>query len=501
MMNLTRPINLCGLLLLLIAVSQLSDAGLRQQTARRVTLTDCVIPNVEGKVKCGEYEVFENRATRDGRKIKLKIVVFPATGPNREHDPFVYIPGGPGSSATEDAPFVAPAYTKIRERHDLLFIDQRGTGGSHPLNCEFFNPADPQSYLGYFYPLEQVKKCRTQLESKADLTLYTTPIAMDDLEEVRAALGYEQLNLFGVSYGTRASLVYLKRHPKSVRTVTLQGVAPTNQYMPLDFAQAHERALHGVIKECAADPACNQAFPDLRNKSKAVLERLMKGPVEVAVPEQETGIRKVNLSRNLGAEAIRYLLYSPTGASRVPFTLHSAAQGNFTPLAEAALYYRRRIVATGSNGLYLSITCAEDLPWIKPGEGERLAANTFLGDYRLKQQSEACALWPRAPVPEDYSQPTASDAPVLILTGEWDPVTPQANGDAIAKFLPNSLHLVVPDGAHSFAGLDGGDCILRLTAEFVEKGTAKGLDTSCLKSVRRRGFALTGETLATDEHG
>src|SRR5688500_13200834 len=178
----------------------------------------------------------------------------------------------------------------------------------------------------------------------------------------------------------------------------------------------------------------------------------MKGPVEVAVPEQETGIRKVNLSRNLGAEAIRYLLYSPTGASRVPLTLHSAAQGNFTPLAQAAPYSRRRIVATGSHGLSLSLKCAADLPWIKPGEGERLAANTFLGDYRLKQQSEACALWPRAPVPEDYSQPTASDAPVLILTGEWDPVTLQANGDAIAKFLPNSLHLVVPDGAHSFAG-------------------------------------------------
>jgi pimeloyl-ACP methyl ester carboxylesterase len=312
---------------------------------------------------------------------------------------------------------------------------------------------------------------------------------MDDLEEVRAALGYEQLNLFGASYGTRASLVYLKRYPKSVRTVTLQGVAPTNQYMPLDFAQAHERALLAVISECAVDLACNQAFPNLRNKSKAVLERLMKGPVEVEIRDQETGQRKVTLSRNLGAEAIRYLLYSPPGASRVPFVLHSAAEGNFTPLAEAALYYRRQIVATGSNGLYLSITCAEDLPWIKPGEGERLAADTFLGDYRLKQQREACTLWPRATIPEDYSQPTTSDAPVLILTGEWDPVTPPANGDAIAKFLPNSLHVVVPDGAHSFSGLDGADCILRLTAEFVEKGTAKGLNTSCLQSVRRRGFA------------
>src|SRR5687768_6116294 len=136
--------SLCFLPLMLITVAQLSDAGPRQQKVRRITLTDCRVPNVEEAVKCGEYEVPENRATQQGRKIKLKIVVFPATGPTRARDPFVYIPGGPGSSATEDAPFVAPAYAKIRERRDLLFIDQRGTGGSHPLNCEFFNPADPQ---------------------------------------------------------------------------------------------------------------------------------------------------------------------------------------------------------------------------------------------------------------------------------------------------------------------------------------------------------------------
>jgi hypothetical protein len=139
--------------------------------------------------------------------------------------------------------------------------------------------------------------------------------------------------------------------------------------------------------------------------------------------------------------------------------LHQAAQGNFTPLAESALFYRQQLVATGSNGLYLSITCAEDLPWIKPGEGERLSANTFLGDYRLRQQREACALWPRATIPKDYAEPTKADAPVLILTGEWDPVTPPANGDATASHLPNSLHVVVPHGAHGLGGLRGSDCL------------------------------------------
>jgi pimeloyl-ACP methyl ester carboxylesterase len=161
------------------------------------------------------------------------------------------------------------------------------------------------------------------------------------------------------------------------------------------------------------------------------------------------------------------------------------------PLAESALLYRQQIVATGSNGLYLSITCAEDLPWIKPGEGERLSANTFLGDYRLRQQREACSLWPRATIPKDYSEPTKADAPVLILTGSWDPVTPPAHGDAAAKHLANSLHVVVPHGAHGLGGLQGIDCILRLQTMFVERGTIKGLDTSCVKNVKRNGFALT----------
>jgi pimeloyl-ACP methyl ester carboxylesterase len=476
-------------------------AGQGDRKPARLELSPCELPGVNEKVRCGTYEVFEDRAARKGRKITLKIVIFPATGPTREPDPLFYIPGGPGSSATEDARGVAQQFAAIRARRDLVFIDQRGSGGSHPLDCDFFDPTDPQSYFGYFFPLEDVRKCRAQLEPKANLTLYTTPIAMDDLDEVRAALGYERLNIFGGSYGTRAALVYLKRHPTHVRTMTLQGVAPTNQFMPSDFPQANERALQGIIAECAADESCNKAFPNLRAEAKTVLDQLLQGPIDVAltIPIPTPGRNnsgattsiKIKLSRDLAAEAIRYMLYNPVAAGRVPLVIHQAAQGNFVPLTQAALNYRRGLVATGSNGMYLSITCAEDLPWIKPGVGERMAANTFLGDYRLRQQREACALWPRATIPNDYSKPTKADAPVLILTGEWDPVTPPAHGDAVAKYLPNSLHVVVPHGAHGFGGLQGIECVWQLHSQFVERGTVKGLDTECLKNVKRRGFVLT----------
>jgi pimeloyl-ACP methyl ester carboxylesterase len=474
----------------LLLVLTLQSASAVRQNGPKVVLNDCEIQGIPGKAKCGTYEVYENRATRKGRKIALNILVLPSTSDKRQPDPFVYFAGGPGGSATEDARGLARAFPQIREHRDMLFVDQRGTGGSHPLDCKFYDPADPQSYLGYFFPLEEVRKCREQLEAKADLKLYTTTIAADDLDEVRAALGYERLNLFGASYGTRAALTYLKRHPRHVRTATLQGVSPTDHYLPGDFPLQTERALQGVLSECLADKACSEAFPKIKEEAQSVLAELIKGPVEVEVQKPNSSERvKVKLSRDLAAEAIRYMLYAPQPAARVPLVLHLAAQGNYVPLVQTAIRYRINLVGTGSNGMYLSVTCAEDLPWIKPGEGERMAANTFLGDYRLRQQREACTLWPRAEIARDYAQPVRSDVPVLILTGEWDPVTPPANGDRVAKTLTNSIHVVVPHGAHGLDGLEGMDCVDGLIAEFIQHGTTKGLDTACVNNVRRRGFA------------
>jgi len=472
-----------GLILALQAASTV------KQNASTIVLKDCKVPGIGGTAKCGTLDVYENRATKTGRMISLNIVVLPATGAQRELDPVVYFAGGPGGSATEDGPGLAQAFARLREHRDLLFVDQRGTGKSHPLDCTFYNPADLQSYLGYFFPLDEVRKCRTKLEADSDLKLYTTTIAMDDMDEVRAGLGYEKLNLFGGSYGTRAALSYLKRHPQHVRTATLQGISPTNHFMPSDFPMQTERALQGVLSECVADEACNKAFPNVKDEAKAVLEQLLKGPVEVEIQKPNSSERvKVKLSRDLAAEAIRYMLYAPVPAGRIPLILHLAAQGNYGPLTYAALQYRSNLVSSGSNGMYLSVTCAEDLPWIKPGEGERMAAGTFLGDYRLRQQREACALWPRGEIERGYQEPVRSDLPVLILTGQWDPVTPPTNAERVAKTLTNSLNLVVPSGAHGLDGLEGIDCVDNIVMEFIERGSSKGIDTSCVKSIHRKAF-------------
>lgn len=504
---LSVPKNAATLFVLLaIAASLIStqtkpDSQEASRAPQTIALSPCDVPGARPDSKehvlCGTYQVFENRATRTGRKISLKIVVFPATGSDKQPDPLFYIPGGPGSSATEDAPYVANDLAKVREHRDLVFLDQRGTGGSNGLNCKFFDPADAQSYLGHWNPPEKVRQCRQELESRADLRLYTTTIAMDDLDDVRAGLGYDKVNIIGGSYGTRATQEYVRRHGEHVRAIILHGVSITGQFMPRDFPHDTERAIDGVIEECLADAVCGKAFPNLREDKRAVLNKLLQGPVEVDVKFPDGGEKttQIRLSRDLAAEAVRYMLYSTAGSSRMPLFLHLAAEGNFKPLAQTALFFRRVLVDGGGSGLYLSVTCAEDLPWIAPGVGERNAVGTFLGDYRLRQQREACAEWPRGEIPKDYSSPVHSTVPALLLTGQWDPVTPPAYGDLVAKNFPNSMHIVVTSGGHGFDGLENIGCVDDLIAEFVTRGTAKGLDTSCLKNVHRQGFLLKLEDL------
>jgi len=476
------------LALVLITVSSL----LGQSDAARVKLTPCEVPSAEpdkkDSVLCGKLEVFEDRVREAGRKISINIVVYPATGPDKAADPVFYIPGGPGSSATEDAPYIAADLAKLRPSRDLVFVDQRGTGGSNPLNCELFDPKDISSYLIHWNPPAAVKACRAELEKTADLKLYTTSIAMDDLDDVRRALAYAKINLSGGSYGTRAVMAYVKQHESSVRSVLLHGVSPFDQFMPRDFPQHTQRALDGVLDECLANADCRMAFPDIKKNERAVLAKLKQGPVEVDVTVDEKQL-KVKLSRDLAGEAIRYMLYQSGAASRIPLVLNEASKGNFTPLAEAAIFYRRVIVATGATGLYLSITCAEDLPFIKANEGLN-AEERFLGSYRLRQQREACAEWPQGDVRKDYPKLARSNIPALIYSGQWDPVTPPEYGDRVAKNLPNSLHIVIPSGGHGFGGLDGLSCLDDLTTKFIQQGSTRSLDTTCVPSIKRPGFQL-----------
>lgn len=446
---------------------------------QRLELEEHVDPSTGATTLHGTFEVFENRAAGAGRTIKLYLMVLKATGPDREPDPVFWLHGGPGAAATNNAGGYARSW--MRAKRDIVLVDQRGTGRSNPLQVSL--PGSDDNLQGYLDPIFQPEPFRAalkELSRRADLTQYTTLVAMDDLNEVRAALGYETINVTGGSYGTRAALVYLRRHPETVRTVILNGVAPIAFTNPLFHAAAAQEGLERVFEEIAENSTYRRAFPDLPRKFKATLARLEKAPVDVEISHPATAERvTVRLTRAAFAEALRIMLYY-TGTNRqVPYLLQRAAVGDFEPFAQLGVESNRRIRGIINFGMLMCVTGSEDIPRIDQRSIPRLTARTFLGDDRVRQQSAVAAIWPRGDVPPEYGEPVRSKAPVLVLSGTHDPVTPPRFGAEAAKHLTNSLHLVVP-GAHGV----GGRVIDRIMGDFLEKASVKGLDTSGIDTIR-----------------
>lgn len=434
-------------------------------------------------VRVGTYTVYEDREGQAGRTIDLDILILPATGPDRKPDPVFRLTGGPGQAAT--ATFRSFIGSWMNEDRDIVLVSQRGTGKSNGLRCDLVGSDDDlQSYLDILFSPEHFEACRDELARRADLTKYTTPIAMDDLDEVRAALGYEKINLYGGSYGTRAALVYMRRHPETVRSAILVGVAPIAFRNPLYHAREGQRVLDKIFAECAADPGCRAAFPRLREEFSAILQRLESASAQVTIDHPTTG-RPVHLelSRAAFAGALRVMMYYDN--RDVPRLLHRAFEGDLDAFALRALRGNRALRDALAFGMLLCVTCSEDVSRIKPEEVERLTEGTFLGDVRVRQQMAVCAIWPRGDVPPDYGEPVSVRVPVLLFSGYYDPVTPPRWGAEAARHLPNSLHVVVPS-AHS----PGGPCVDRIMADFLETATAEGLDTSCVEQMHRPAFNL-----------
>jgi pimeloyl-ACP methyl ester carboxylesterase len=301
---------------------------------------------------------------------------------------------------------------------------------------------------------------------------------------VRAALGYEKINLYGGSYGTRAALVYMRRHGQHVRTAVLNAVAPLAMINPLHHAQSAQMALDRIFAECAADPDCRAAYPALELEFETALERLEVKPADVRVRHPVTGeLHRLKLTRWAFVDGLRVFMYY--NSRDVPLLVHRAFLGDYDDVAQLLLENNRRIRNQVSFGMLLCVTCGEDTPRIEVGDVERLTKGTFLGDGRVRRQMEVCGIWPKLDIPADFGEPVRSDAPTLILSGDLDPVTPPHLGEAMKAHLPNSLHLIVP-GSHGA----GGPCIESVLREFLGSGTVDGLDTDCVEHMRLPPFTL-----------
>ena len=475
-----------------LGISLIASGG---EAAGRLELTPCAKDKHEGfpaDARCGIYEVWENRDAKKGRKIPLQVVVLPARGANPLPDPVIYFAGGPGDSSVQEGVYVGLELYKLRDRRDILLVDLRGTGKSGGLFCtELKGAVGVQGFLDDFLPTERIHACRDRLKKSVDLSWYTSDAAIDDVEEVRVALGYGPANIMGGSYGTRSALVYLRRHPKSVRTATLLGVVAPDERYPLELARSTQTALDGLITECEGDPACGKAFPKLREEAAAVLRQITAEPVRVQLTDPKTGAPvELRLGRTGVAQTIRYMLYSPAGAALVPLQIHRAAQGDWKPLARSAQLYGGIMIST-SDGFYQSVTCSEDVAFIREEQIAPAVAGTFLGDFRVRKQMAACEGWPTRNLGPEIQQPVVSDVPVLAISGERDPATPASAGEKVVRTLKRGRHLLIADAAHSTRGMEGTECLTDLMVGFIETGSAEKLDTSCITRIRRPEFVLS----------
>jgi len=335
-------------------------------------LKPCRLAGIDEELFCGKLTVFENRETRTGRTIDLNLVVLPAFDQKTKAEPVFTLAGGPGASSAEGADFYAGLGKEYRRRHDVVCVDQRGTGQSNRLSIPREKTA--QYYLSEMFPIDYVRQLRDALEQRADLTKYTTSIAMDDLDEVRAWLGYDRINPFGGSYGTQAALVYMRRHPEHVRSVILLAVAPTDLKMPLHHSESAARAMDLLLGECERDAACHAAFPQIRDDWTNVLAQLEKQSARVEYsPTGKAAPTTVEIQRGVFAEKVRTWMYRRDQAARIPMIVHHAAGGDFAPFLRQAI--GPSIPDLVADGMYLSVTCAEDVPFIDQEEAAKLNAN------------------------------------------------------------------------------------------------------------------------------
>ncbi len=464
------------------------SASAPEQPARpSIQLDGCSPRGIDGQALCGTYEVPEDRRNAGGRRIRLNILVLPAVDRPRAADPVFYFAGGPGTSATAAAPWVSRMLQAVQQSRDLVFVDVRGTGQSQALRCP--QPPDDaplQERFDEFLADDYVRRCLAA--QQADVRYYTQPLAMDDIDEVRKGLGYQRINLFGSSGGTRQEQLYARRYPASVRTIVLHGVQPMDAEMPLAFSRALDDGIAALVDACRNDRECHAAHPELAAEWERSKRRFDNGPVDADVEHPRTGRRdRVRIARGVYADGVRHLLYDLRTAWQLPALIRDAANGDFNSFARHELAQSLRFADQLADGMFLSATCAEDVRFIDEADISRATQGTFLGDYRVRRQQAACRIWPPGEgIDQQFQQPLRTDVPVLVLSGDADVATPPADAARVTQALPNARHIVFPNQGHNFSN---PGCAARLIADFIQAGSAAALDTACVATTRRPPFA------------
>jgi pimeloyl-ACP methyl ester carboxylesterase len=426
--------------------------------------------------KCATIPVPENRASAVGRQIDLHVVVVPATASQSHPDPIFWLAGGPGvAAATDDAANAIHFLALENVDRDLVFIDQRGTGSSNKLVCEHGN--DPARWA------DDLRTCLGSLD--ADPAAYTTAWAMDDVDQVRATLGYDLINLYGGSYGVTAAEVYLQRHPEHVRSVAIVSGTMLDTPMFELYPTNSQRALDELFARCAAVASCSAAYPDLAGDLERVTARLDAGPVALGVTNPITN-QPFQFTRDDLGPAVHNMLRDARTAVQLPRLLHAAANGDWSGVTQNVKASLRGIdplvASTPQTWLLMALTIQCHEPWaqLRPTPTQAASEHSYLryADVKaLTVQPELCAAMP-VPDPSALYAPSARlNTPMLLINGALDPQDPPSNVDSAHRLYPNSLALVATDESHSYSN---SACVSSILGQFFEAASTDGLTTTCL---------------------
>lgn len=457
--------------------------------------TDCEIGNaVKIKAECATLAVPENPTAPyqadTANSIKLHIARLPAYAPKsqKNKDPLTFIAGGPGQAAIETYTTIGHAFEKIREHRDIILVDQRGTGRSQAMIC----PDDDQSTGPFeFDPIKVAAQAQACLQSlAANPQFYTTSVAVLDLDQVREYLGIETWNIYGVSYGTRVALHYLRQHPNRVRSLILDAIVPPDVPLGANLSIDAQRALERVIQRCTDTTECHESFPDLKRSTEELLASLKNQPQNIVFEDFNSGkLQEMEFTYNHLALTIRMLSYTEHGVALLPVLIDTAyKQKNFSPLARQSLLQTKNLQKSLATGMHYAVICTEDAPYFDNSAAALARLDeTYLGTTPNTTVSTICAEWPEGVMDENFRQAIESNTPALLLSGDTDPITPPEYGDKVAASLTNAKHIINRNQGHTQAHLG---CVPTLMQLFITNLNPHSLDTSCLERLQPEPFFI-----------
>ncbi|MEO8746414.1 MAG: alpha/beta hydrolase [Rhodanobacter sp.] len=451
-----------------------------------LTLTSCELAQPQTGLStaawCAKFPVPENRTDANSRKIALNLAVLRSSAQVANPDMLVFLAGGPGQAATASARTIGAVLRPLLAHHHVLLLDQRGTGGSNPLACAQDDAElAPDSGVGLNAAKVRMAAmdCLRQVSSHADPRYYTTTIAAQDLDDVRRALGSPQFDLVGVSYGTRMAQQYLHDFPEAVRSVVLDSVVPNSLVLGESFARNLQDALHAQFARCTAEPACAKQFGNPQQTLTQLRDALRANPHQVSYRDPQTyqTVQQM-LDEDVLASVVRMFSYTPATAALLPLSIDAAAHGDVGPLLGQAKILSVDLTELAGSGMQYSVVCSEDADLYQPRPQD---ADTLLGTRVVDALKAICAVWPKGTRPANFHAPLVSDKPVLLLAGQYDPVTPPRYAQEVAKHLSDARVLVLKGQAHSVMA---AGCMPDLIRQFIQKLDPRDLDASCLERLQ-----------------